>query len=404
MIAAWMVYATMVAALLGGAALAVDKAFRLVGREARWVWVSALVVSLTVPFVAGRPRSPVPAVDAGVVQVVARAMTAAVPGPSPSLAVLDTPLLVAWAVASGVVLVLLLGAQRALRREAALGTDQDLDGRRVRVTATAGPAVVGGLRRVMIVLPAWIADLDPDAGRLAVRHEAEHVEAGDVRLMGIAALALVACPWNLALWWQVRALRDAVELDCDHRLVRAGVDVRAYGALLLEVASRASLSHPAVALAARPSLLSRRIDHMTPVPSATRRLRAFAAVAAGALLAIVACEVPNPADADRAVTGLQVRLDDGPPVLMSLPELAYPPLLRGAGIEGDVVLEFLVDATGRVDSGSVVIIPSEDPPHRAFERPAADAIRGATFRPAVVDGQPVPIRIRQVVAFRLSNP
>ena len=404
MMAAWMIYATVVAAFLAGAAVAADRALRLVGREARWVWAAALAASLALPLFAMRTEPGSAAFDLGVVPVVARVATAAVPDPSPSLAALDTPLRVGWVTASCLVFLLLVVSQRALRREAARGVERDLDGQRVCVTAGAGPAVVGGLRRATIVLPAWITDLDPADRCLAVRHEAEHLETGDVRLLAVAALAVVACPWNPFIWWQVRRLHDAVELDCDRRLLRAGVDVRAYGTLLLEVAHRASRRHMAVALAARPSLLSRRIDHMTPVSSSTRGARALAGAVLGALLVVLACAAPRPAtDVAPTGPGPQVSLKDQPPELLEMPEPRYPALLREAGIEGDVVLEFLVDATGRVDSASVIVIPRERG-HKALERPAADAVRGARYRPAVIHGQPAPLRIRQTVTFRIPKP
>jgi len=402
--AAWMIYATVVAAFLAGAALAADRALRLVGREGRWVWAATLASSLALPLFATRTEPGSATLDLGVVPVVVRVATAAVPDPSPTLAILDTPLRVGWAAASGLVLLLLVASQRALRREAARGVERDLDGQRVCVTTGAGPAVVGGLRRATIVLPAWITDLDPADRRLAVRHEAEHLRTGDVQLLAVAALAAVACPWNLFIWWQVRRLHDAVELDCDHRLVRAGVDVRAYGTLLLEVAHRASRRRMAVALAARPSLLSRRINHMTPVPSSTRGVRALTGAALGVLLVVLACAAPSPAtDVAPAVPGPPVSLENQPPVLLEMPEPRYPPLLREAGIEGEVVLEFLVDATGRVDSASVIVIPGERG-HKALERPAADAVRGARYRPAVIHGQPAPLRIRQTVTFRIPKP
>jgi beta-lactamase regulating signal transducer with metallopeptidase domain len=47
-------------------------------------------------------------------------------------------------------------------------------------------------------------------------------------------------PWNPALWWQVRRLCLAVELDCDNRVVKALGDAPAYGELLLKVAQAAS--------------------------------------------------------------------------------------------------------------------------------------------------------------------
>ena len=144
---------------------------------------------------------------------------------------------------------------------------------------------------------------------------------------------------------------------------------------------------------------------MTPVPSSTRGIRALAVSGLAALMVIIACEAPTPAtELDRHPAVPSVSLADQPPRLVSAPEPLYPPLLREAGIEGDVVLEFLVDATGRVDSGSVVVIRGAEKVHVAFERPAADVIRAARYQPAVIDGTPTALRIRQTVSFRITRP
>jgi TonB family protein len=402
MIAAWMIYLVLIAGLLSGAGLAADAALRLAGREARWVWVAALLASLGWPLAAGLvgTAGPVPNPDA--VPVVARVVAAAMPAASPGMVALDTLLLVAWGAASGAVLLLLVLSQRALRRDAASGHLRELDGHRVCITAASGPAVVGGLRRAAIVLPAWIVDLDPSVRSLAVRHEAEHLRTGDVRLLAVVVLAAVACPWNPFIWWQLRRLRDAMELDCDRRLLRAGVEVRAYGSLLLEVARRHERRPLALALAARPTLLSRRIDHMTSRSSSTRGVRAASAAVLAGLLVFLACETPTPAgDAEALATAPQAALPDRPPQLVSIPAPVYPPLLRQAGIEGDVVLEFMVDPSGQVDAASVIVVPGQPPAHRALERAAAEAIRVAVYQPAVIGGAPRAMRIRQTVSFRL---
>jgi len=399
--AAWMIYATLVSALLAAGALGLEAALRLTGREARWIWAASLVASLLVPLAAIRVATSGPAVDVGIITATARAVAAPVPAPSPALASLDAVLAGAWILASAILLVLLLASHRTLHRLTAAGTLHAIDGHPVRVTAAFGPAVVGGLWRSTIVLPAWVANLEPRARRLAVLHEAEHAAHGDVRLLALATLAVVACPWNPALWWQLRRLRDAVELDCDRRLVRAGIDRHAYGALLLEVARRPPTRALAVALAERPSLLSRRIDHMTPAPSRTRTLRAAVAASLGTVLVIVACETPSPVAETGAAPPVAAAQGMTPPARVSTPALAYPPLLREAGIEGTVVLEFTVDATGRVDSASIVVISRD---HLAFERPAVDAIRGSVFRPATVDGVAVPLRIRQTIAWTIDRP
>jgi len=144
MIAAWMVYAVLVAALLSAGALALELALRLAGRQARWVWVLALSASLALPLLALRQAPPAPAGQVSVMVAAARVVAAPVPDPSPTLVSLDTAFIVGWIAASLVVLAILLRTQWLLRREAAGGETRDVDGQRVRITTKHGPAVVGG--------------------------------------------------------------------------------------------------------------------------------------------------------------------------------------------------------------------------------------------------------------------
>src|SRR6266487_6960503 len=53
-----------------------------------------------------------------------------------------------------------------------------------------------------------------------------------------SAAALVLMPWNPALWWQVRRLRLAVEIDCDGRVLARGGTPPEYFELLLQVGRR----------------------------------------------------------------------------------------------------------------------------------------------------------------------
>jgi beta-lactamase regulating signal transducer with metallopeptidase domain len=69
-----------------------------------------------------------------------------------------------------------------------------------------------------------------------LRHEDEHRRAHDARLLFVASLPLILMPWNLAMWWQLRRLCLAVEMDCDNRVVSGLGDAQAYGELLLKVA------------------------------------------------------------------------------------------------------------------------------------------------------------------------
>jgi len=77
----------------------------------------------------------------------------------------------------------------------------------------------------------------------------------------------------------------------------------------------------------------------------------------------------------------------------------YPSAARSRGIEGIVVVEFSVDATGRTRDSVVV----EAEPEGVFEDTVLRAVRQWRFSPALhEDGHTVAVRFRQVVRFSLK--
>lgn len=80
------------------------------------------------------------------------------------------------------------------------------------------------------------------------------------------------------------------------------------------------------------------------------------------------------------------------------PSPAYPELLRAGGIEGRVVAEFIVDSTGRVRPGSLVIVAATHEPFAASVRRTVPALR---FTPARVQGRPVAQRVQVPFEFEI---
>jgi TonB family protein len=78
---------------------------------------------------------------------------------------------------------------------------------------------------------------------------------------------------------------------------------------------------------------------------------------------------------------------------------AYPESLRSAAIEGTVDIEVIIEPSGRVRDGSVVVIRSD---HPEFARSVRAALPEYRFLPAEVAGQPVAVRVRQRFAFTLQ--
>ena len=82
------------------------------------------------------------------------------------------------------------------------------------------------------------------------------------------------------------------------------------------------------------------------------------------------------------------------------PEPRYPEMLRQAGIEGEVVVECVLDTLGRAEPGSIRIVSST---HVLFERPAREAVAASVFRPARLDGRAVRVRVQLPLNFRMAR-
>ncbi len=89
---------------------------------------------------------------------------------------------------------------------------------------------------------------------------------------------------------------------------------------------------------------------------------------------------------------------DEPPMAINRTPLAYPLAAQRARIEGTVELVFLVTREGRVQN-----IEFTQVPHKMFEQPIRSTIQSWRFKPAMLHGVPVAVRVRQRVDFNLRQ-
>lgn len=89
---------------------------------------------------------------------------------------------------------------------------------------------------------------------------------------------------------------------------------------------------------------------------------------------------------------------DVPAAAIHQPSPRYPPALRLAGIEGRVLVEFIIDTTGHLEPGSSKVLESS---HRGFEGAALETLERSLFRPARLAGRSVRQRTLQAIAFRI---
>ena len=83
-------------------------------------------------------------------------------------------------------------------------------------------------------------------------------------------------------------------------------------------------------------------------------------------------------------------------VLISQPEPRYPPIAEKIGLEGRVLIRFVIDTTGRVDKASIEVLETTE---EQFTPPARDAVARARFRPALLSGTPVPQLAEESIRF-----
>ena len=88
------------------------------------------------------------------------------------------------------------------------------------------------------------------------------------------------------------------------------------------------------------------------------------------------------------------------PHLVSGPALTYPAPLLLSRVSGRVVVEAVIDTTGRVEEGTVRVIESSDP---RFNGSAKSYLEAARFTPGRIAGRAVPVRFQMPVEFKLPT-
>lgn len=112
--------------------------------------------------------------------------------------------------------------------------------------------------------------------------------------------------------------------------------------------------------------------------------------------------VGPPGSGEPGTTGpMPESLVEDRPELLAAPVPPYPPRLRAAGVAGHVLVEVVVDTTGRPEPGSLRVVQSTN---AGFNAAALATIRAALFRPGRVWGRAVRVLVRVPVEFRLRPP
>jgi TonB family protein len=370
-------------ALLVGAGAALARAFHLHGTRAALIyWRAMLLACLLLPACQRWQPAAIPAAVAPAASVGFAPMTAAPASPvleraGPSGSELALAALLAGAVLRGLWLAIGAVNLAVLRRTAmrleplpdfALEAQQRLGTRATFYLSdrVGGPATFGILRPA-VVLPPNVLGMDGQLQRAIAFHELLHVRRGDWLTEIIEEIVRSVFWFHPGIRWLV----SRIQLSREQVVDRAAIDLvssreRYVEALLAVARGRTRPSLVPAPLFLRRSLLKVRIAHILQetTMSTRRSLVALGSSAAVLALAAVLSVRAFPLQAQAAQTrgvagGAPVQVLKGADHLLhgDLPE--YPRRAIEQRVEGDVLLDVVVDERGEVSDARVLSGPDE---------------------------------------------
>ena len=409
-----MAYCVLLSAAVAAIATIADHVLRARRIASRGLWLAATVLIVPVTgfvMLAPRPVESTPAVQLEIPMAVAGEIVAGPVGAPPVswLTFTDTALTLGWILASVLLIAAIVFGRWRVSREKGRARAGTVQGHDVLLTDDLGPAVAG-VRQPVVFVPGWVVAMDDASQRLLLAHEVEHVRRRDTGMLMAGAALTALVPWNPVAWWLARRLRIAVELDCDARVLAAHPDVRRYADLLLVAAGKPKFTSRFLAahFGEHMSDLERRIEAMTNTKWQFRSVLLAAIAAVG--LTMASCEAPRPEPLApgkaKQATETPTAIGAGEAYLESQVEKPvtraensaspkFPNILREAGVEGEVLVSFVVDETGVADPASFKVIRAT---HELFATAVREALPAMRFTPAQVGGR----KVRQLVEAPFS--
>jgi TonB family protein len=247
---------------------------------------------------------------------------------------------------------------------------------RVMVSSIAdGPSVVGWIRPVILLPSAAILGLSTQQLEAVLAHEIAHIKRFDYLVNLLQLLVETLLFYHPAVWWTSARVRNEREFCCDDLAVRSCGDALCYARALTKL-ERLRIVAPSMALGSTGGSLSYRIRRLLGVNTqeyGPSKLTGVLALCLG--LACIAVNVryahgqsqqpPAPEahpitartverDADR-----DVRVDAGGAVVLHQENVEYPREALEKGVEGNVIVQATLDASGNVSDAIVLSGPAE---------------------------------------------
>ena len=280
------------------------------------------------------------------------------------------------------------------------------------------PVTFGWLRPAIIV-PRRFEHMEESQQRAIACHELLHVARRDWLVNLFEEFILTLFWFHPAIWWAMRSIRLSREQVVDSEVVALTGARKPYLHALLEIAAASQALPVPAPLFLVESQLARRVASLAKEARMSKpRLIASLAIALVVLAATAWWAVrtfwfipalpektmvtytssspPGSKAPPKTVIVYTVGDNVKAPVPIYKPEAAYSSQARKDKVEGTVVTEVVVDASGNVADVKLVKSVGE-----GLDESAIETIRTWKFEPATKKGKPVPVRLIVEVSFRM---
>ncbi|WP_158615382.1 M56 family metallopeptidase [Acidipila sp. EB88] len=282
--------------------------------------------------------------------------------------------------------------------------------------AIAGPVSIG-LRRPMVLLPVGFPHrVRPEDLRTALAHECAHIARRDFALNLLYELLALPVHYHPFARRARSRVTETREMLCDQLAAAATAGEQQYARSLLRLAAlclqprRAPVPHAIGILDA--NAFERRITMLTqpkqPIGWARRSLTLAACsslalgTCASALALSLDVQVPaatTPGPRSPATTGKPLVVPGKVMAgqVLTRVDPVYPPEAKKAKIQGTIVLQAVIGKDGTMQNLKVVSGPAE------LQRSAMDAVRQWTYKPYLLNGDPVEVDTTIHVTYSLDR-
>jgi len=276
-----------------------------------------------------------------------------------------------------------------------------------------GPTTIGIKRRLVLLPPDMLAELADTDLRSAIAHEFAHMRRHDFLKNMLYELLSLPVRFHPFLSLTRHRLMETREMVCD-RLAASLADHYQYARSLLRLASLLVDGMPA----RTPNAIGifdatgfeRRVMRLTEKPSQPSVLRRFITATVCALFIAGICATTlalsvhvdalaarDPQPPSNPNGPVAVRTDIMQKQILHKVPPVYPEEAKKAQIQGKVQLEAVIGKTGEVEQLKVISGPKE------LQQSALDAVRQWTYKPFLLNGEPVEVKTTINVTYSLIS-